>query len=253
MGLIAIVAIVAIVIFSGCILGEATPSTLTTTPKQIEASDGQVTIILDRLERSEVMPPDIVEMLPVGYPPRKVPTGGCDVVCIYLTISRIENIHLVQLGYEDEKPVLLDVQGREYKPVNVLMLGMRFLDPKNVDSPYEFVEGATVSLVFEVPKYKKPAKFSFVYSFKETLEEKSAQRSQIDIILAEFVEEETPASTPTPTVTPIPTLIPTPRLTPTPTATAPKIPTPEEKEVAGFEVIFAIIGLLAVVYLLRRR
>ena len=54
---------------------------------------------------------------------------------------------------------------------------------------------------------------------------------------------------PTPTVTPV-HLTPTP-ITPTPTAT--EIPTPEEKEVSGFEVIFAIAGLLAVASLLRKR
>jgi PGF-CTERM protein len=32
-----------------------------------------------------------------------------------------------------------------------------------------------------------------------------------------------------------------------------KIPIPEEKGIPGFEVIFAIIGLLAMAYLLRRR
>jgi PGF-CTERM protein len=57
---------------------------------------------------------------------------------------------------------------------------------------------------------------------------------------------------PTPTVTLVP-LTPTPMPTPSPTATVTKIPAPEEKEVPGFEVIFAIMGLLAVAYLLRRR
>lgn len=51
----------------------------------------------------------------------------------------------------------------------------------------------------------------------------------------------------------VPTTSTSPPLTiPTPTATATKIPTPEEKGVPGFEVIFAIAGLLAVTYLLRR-
>jgi PGF-CTERM protein len=62
----------------------------------------------------------------------------------------------------------------------------------------------------------------------------------------------TPTLSPTPTVTSVP-FTPTPMLTPSPTATATGIPTPEEKEVPGFEVIFAIMGLLAVAYLLRRR
>ncbi|MCW3129669.1 MAG: PGF-CTERM sorting domain-containing protein [Methanophagales archaeon] len=59
-----------------------------------------------------------------------------------------------------------------------------------------------------------------------------------------------PISTPSPTVTPV---SPTPVPIPSPTPTATEIPTPEEKGVPGFEVIFAIAGLLAVAYLLRRR
>ena len=66
----------------------------------------------------------------------------------------------------------------------------------------------------------------------------------------------TPSPTPTPTPTPSPsspltpahTLSPTP--TPTPVITPTLTPTPTP---AGFEAIFTIVGLLAVVYLLRRR
>ena len=59
-----------------------------------------------------------------------------------------------------------------------------------------------------------------------------------------------PISTPSPTVTPIP---PTPVPTPSPAATVTKIPASEKKGVPAFEAIFAIAGLLAVSYLLRRR
>jgi PGF-CTERM protein len=78
-----------------------------------------------------------------------------------------------------------------------------------------------------------------------------------------------PTPTPTPTITPVPTPVPTPTPTPqptpiktpkpTPVTTPEKTPTPAitpattPEEQPGFEVIFAIAGLLAVVYLLRRR
>jgi len=62
----------------------------------------------------------------------------------------------------------------------------------------------------------------------------------------------TPA-TPSPTLTPIYSPTPTPRLTPAPTATPTEFPTTEEKRVPGFEAVSAIVGLLAVTYLLRRR
>ncbi|WP_456371285.1 PGF-CTERM sorting domain-containing protein, partial [Geoglobus sp.] len=70
--------------------------------------------------------------------------------------------------------------------------------------------------------------------------------------------EETPTPTPTATPTPTPTKTPTP--TPTPVETKEETPTPaptktteEKKEGPGFEAVFAVAGLLAVAYLLRRR
>ena len=73
--------------------------------------------------------------------------------------------------------------------------------------------------------------------------------------------EETPTPTPTPTATPTPTPTKTPTPTPTPveTPTKEETPTPaptkteEKKEGPGFEAVFAVAGLLAVAYLLRRR
>ncbi|MBU2618011.1 MAG: PGF-CTERM sorting domain-containing protein [Euryarchaeota archaeon] len=57
-----------------------------------------------------------------------------------------------------------------------------------------------------------------------------------------------PAVTPTPTVTPTPAPTPTSAPTPTPTPA----PTPTPTPMPGFEAVFAIVGLLAVAYLLRR-
>ena len=66
-----------------------------------------------------------------------------------------------------------------------------------------------------------------------------------------FVEEEI---IPTPiSITPTPTPTSSPTLTPTPTLTPPEIPTGEEKGIPGFEAVFAIAGLLGVVYIFRRR
>ncbi len=76
----------------------------------------------------------------------------------------------------------------------------------------------------------------------------------------------TPTPKPTPTPTPKPKVTPKPKPTPTPTPTptpkkvttptptpAKPTPTPTKKKTPGFEAFFAIIGLLAVAYLLRRR
>lgn len=92
-----------------------------------------------------------------------------------------------------------------------------------------------------------------------------------DILLGPFEVKVVEELTPTPTPTPTPTLTPTATPTPTPTPTPEKTPTPqvtptkeetpkptpttteEKKQGPGFEAVFAVAGLLAVAYLLRRR
>ncbi|MDI6860127.1 MAG: PGF-CTERM sorting domain-containing protein [Methanocellales archaeon] len=64
--------------------------------------------------------------------------------------------------------------------------------------------------------------------------------------------EVVPTPTPTPIVTPTPTPYPTPTPAPTPTPVPVPTPTPTPK-VPGFEAVFAIVGLLAVAYLVLRR
>ena len=68
------------------------------------------------------------------------------------------------------------------------------------------------------------------------------------LVIKEVTITTAPVATPTPTETPTPT----PTETPTPTPTETPTPTPTPKQ-PGFEAIFAIAGLLAVAYLLRRR
>ena len=83
--------------------------------------------------------------------------------------------------------------------------------------PYtEAIEGSEWFLIFEMPKDIEPDHLRFIYNYTESWENVSIEEGEIEIDLQ---------------------------------ATS----TPEEKKVPGFEVIFAIIGLLAISYLLRRR
>ena len=63
----------------------------------------------------------------------------------------------------------------------------------------------------------------------------------------------TPSLTPTPTVPPLATPSPTPTPVATPTPTPTPTPSPKHKWIPGFEAMVAIIGLLAVAYILKRR
>ena len=93
--------------------------------------------------------------------------------------------------------------------------------------------GITVKEIYEEPGYKS-----------------------LCTLIATNIPNFPPTPTPTPTVTPTPTPTATPTPTPTPTATPTPTPTPTLTPTPtppGFEVVFAIAGLLAVAYLLRRR
>jgi len=167
----------------------APTTTSTPTPTQIEASDGQVTIILEELARANTLPTNILETMLETNSQFKAPqlTEGSEYVCVYLTINSIENIHLTNaLGYEDEKTVLLDAKSNKYKLLFGHMDGVRFSDPEDIAGTMEFVEGAAGFLVFEVPKVKEITEIQFVYSFKETWEEESTKRGQIDANLTQL-------------------------------------------------------------------
>ena len=88
----------------------------------------------------------------------------------------------------DEEAALSDAEGHEYKRINAQVRGITALNPHDIRGGFEVVEGATVLWVFEVPKDEKPSKLEFVYAFKETLEEETEKRGQIDIIIQDEVK-----------------------------------------------------------------
>jgi len=154
-------------------------------PEQIKASDDSVTIVLDKIERADVMPDDIVEALSVGRTYQSpAPSAGCDFFCIYLTITRIENIHMIDaFGYGEEETALFNAAPQKYERIAANLKGITFLDPQNLTGSYEIVEGATAFWVFEVPKDEDPLRFEFVYTFKVTIEEETERGGKIDIII----------------------------------------------------------------------
>jgi hypothetical protein len=158
--------------------------------KQIQGADSQVTILVNKLEITDVMPSDIAENLsPSRNPVQQVPipAEGKNFVCLRLTTTHIENVHVTDpLGFGDEYAALFDAKGNTYKPkfgqADVKLLCADFFG-KTSESMAEVVEGAQGFLVFEFPKNERPTKVEFVYSFKVTWEEKTVKRGQIDIIL----------------------------------------------------------------------
>jgi hypothetical protein len=157
----------------------------TTEPEQIQASDDSVTIILDKIIRADVMLDDVVEALSVGQPyDPPTPAAGCDFFCIYLTITRINDIHMIDaFGYGDEETSLFNVVDQKYKRITANLKGITFTDPHDIRSSYEVAEGATAFWVFEVPKDENPSRFELIYTYKIDIEGETEDRGQIDMII----------------------------------------------------------------------
>jgi hypothetical protein len=156
-----------------------------TEPEQIQASDDSVTIILENIVRADVIPDDIVEALSVGQPYNPpAPAAGCDFFCIYLTIPRIDDIHMIDaFGYGDEETSLFGVAAQKYERITANIKGITFTDPHDITSSYEIAEGATAFWVFEVPKDENPSRFELIYTYKIDIKEETEDRGQIDMII----------------------------------------------------------------------
>jgi hypothetical protein len=172
---LSIVVIALIVTFTGYAENKTTSST-----QNIDKfwEDDSIGIVLDTLERTDDY---TIELK--GFGDRiSLPKEGHDFVVIYLTITRIEKVHMVSLGGRgQEQSTLYDAKGHSYKLSTWHVKGLKILDPHDITSPKEFIEGAKGYLIFEIPKHEKPAKLTFVYYFKESWEDKSTKRGQIDI------------------------------------------------------------------------
>jgi len=178
-------------------------------PEQIGDSDGRVTITLDKVERVDVMPsefrdspylratysPTNERMSSVEWGGRPPPGQGYDFVAIYLTVARIEVEHM---GYriiggavnpEIKPSILIDLEENKYQEKAFTSRGVEFENLKHLTASYEFIEGTTMILIFELPKQAKPTILGFIYPFCESeswqgWEEKSIiEWGQIDLIL----------------------------------------------------------------------
>jgi len=149
---------------------------------QIVQNDN-ISLRCDKIKKTDSYPKDIIDeyfSLPsTAKPP--VPSQGNTFIFIYLTITRIENIHLVRTGGRNNKTSLLfDVQSREHKRFAEYIVGVKFKDLKHLTSGYELVEGSEITLIFQVPKKTKPADLRFVYYFKKRWED---PKEQAEILL----------------------------------------------------------------------
>ena len=144
--------------------------------------DIRIGIIVNKVEKAVVLSPEITEELGLFLKEMPKPAKGNDLVCIQLTIVKITNVHVISLGgRDDEKSFLTDDEGHKYRLNFCGVKGVEFLDPSDIRSPSEFIEGSRCILLFEMPKRKEPANLTFLYYFKEAWEDALSKKGQIDI------------------------------------------------------------------------
>ena len=204
-------------------------------------SDGYVELTLNKMERTETVPPEFIGPLDLAKPP---PRDGHDFVVINLTATRIEGRYVVP---PSSSSILFDDKGNNYT-CGGKVRGITLRTEKGVHqeefTPEEFaeayvevVEGSEWLLYSEMPKDRELVLLRVIYDYTESWENVSIKEGKIEIYLQV-------RPTPAPIMSPTPKPLPTPESTVTPTLS----PTPP-----GFKAIFALAGLLTVAYLLRRR
>lgn len=154
-----------------------TPTKLPPTPtnEPDDLFDGRLGISVSKIE--------LTKNLPSEY---DLPNAGDNniYVSIHLKVTRIVGVHVTNLfGYEKEKSTLYDDGGQSHSVVHGTFRGVRFSDPSNITSSYEFVEGAEGVLIFEIPEDRKPDKLQVIYTYQDSMSD-NAIKSQGQMTIA---------------------------------------------------------------------
>jgi hypothetical protein len=137
------------------------------------SSDGQVGMIVERIERVGFMPDEFD-----GGPP---PKTGYDYVCVYLVFSHLGSVYLDPYDQKMQEILLEDAEHNTYKAKDMMWKGVEFGDPLNLAGSAYLTNGTKDILLFELPKQKEPFALKFAYFFKGGRGQKTVNKGQIDI------------------------------------------------------------------------
>jgi len=149
------------------------------------SDDGKIEFSLDNVERTKVLPDEIVKWVD-----RDTPKEGYDFIVIDLTIARITDGH-VYFGSScfrfEENSTLVDNGGAEFVcslgTWQIILHDVHNFEESGTESP----EGTQGTIVFEIPENAQPVKVKLAYMFFESWSESGQYQSEeeryIDIIL----------------------------------------------------------------------
>ena len=147
---------------------------------QEQGGDARIRVAVDSILRSDTYPEGL--LLPTQRAPR--PEAGNDYCVIFLTFTQIRDTYVQHLGGRDaEKSLLRDAEGHTHPLGGGQVRGMEFLDSHDIRSPSWVVEGATATLIFQIPQDAEPESLLLRYYFKDALEDESTRMGEVDIQL----------------------------------------------------------------------
>jgi uncharacterized repeat protein (TIGR02543 family) len=153
------------------------------------SDDGLISVVLDKLERADFFPSNFqdtsfltAQHVPIDETLNSIqwsarprsPKAGYDYVIIHLTLASVKVRHMGYLfvgqgdDWEANYSQVIDSEGDEHQEIGYRASGVRFGNTSHLTESYEFIEGTTVVLVFEVPKRTTPITLEFVYPFCES-------------------------------------------------------------------------------------
>jgi hypothetical protein len=141
--------------------------------------DERIKFTLNKMEIADDYPADIRKTF---GPSKKLPKpkSGHRYAFFLITMTDINNVHVVGLGSRKQKTCILrDTAGKRYKTYMWTAKGINF--PNGFTGLGELVEGAKILLIFETPNNVKPDRLTFIYYYKHNLQERSQRSGNIDI------------------------------------------------------------------------
>lgn len=150
------------------------------------SDDGKIEFALDNVERTKVLPDEIVK---ITVPQQVGDTSkeGYDFIVIDLTIASITDGYIGFTSFA-ESSTLIDNSGAEFISSFLTVQGVEFYDSEEgLAGEMELPKGSRWTIVFEIPEDSQPVKVELAYvffgSWSELGQYQSEEERYIDIIL----------------------------------------------------------------------
>jgi uncharacterized repeat protein (TIGR02543 family) len=139
------------------------------------SDDGRIAFTLDEVERTQTWPDEL------GTETRgRSPKAGHCFVVVHITVA------FIQEGYIDPTEMEYTLVGNndaQYQDIAWSWKGIIFEDPSHLTGSAGLAEGASATLLFELPVAVEATKLELTYNFRETWKATQFEEGHVDILL----------------------------------------------------------------------